>query len=468
MKKNLFISMTIAAAATGLAGCEPEADEKSNACEIVTFTAGGVKWGINGTDITCAYQPEAVSNSLTPVITVSDGATVNPPSGAAQNFFTEEGVSYTVTAEDGTTQKTYTAKALTAVASGTTGEGTWALTGTAPNYTLTISGTGAMEDYEITYINNEEHTTSPWDTYREDIKTAVIQEGVTIIGDFAFAGCHGFTGSLTIPNSVTTIGDAAFSDCSGLTAISVDASNQNYSSSDGVLFNKDQTTLIQCPGGKTGSYTIPNSVTTIGYVAFGGCTGLTGSLTIPNSVTTIGNSAFYGCSGFTGSLTIPESVETIGRAAFAYCRGFTGSLTIGDSVKTIGEAAFRNCRGFTGALTIPESVETIGRAAFQGCTGFASVTIGNSVTTIGTEAFAVCSGLTTVTIGNSVKTIGGYAFYGCTGLTTVINLRITPQSMGSFTFTNINNITLKVPSIAVDTYKSAVVWRDFKEIKSIE
>ena len=102
--------------------------------------------------------------------------------------------------------------------------------------------------------------------------------------------CSGLT-SVTIPNSVTSIGDNAFVCCSGLTSIVVDASNTAYSSQDGVLYNKAKTVLIQCPGGKSGGFTIPDSVTSIGDYAFASCTGLT-SVTIPNSVTSIGDGAF--------------------------------------------------------------------------------------------------------------------------------------------------------------------------------
>ena len=101
------------------------------------------------------------------------------------------------------------------------------------------------------------------------------------------------------PYSVTGIGAGAFNDCTSLTAITVDATNSVYSSVAGVLFNKSQTTLIQCPGGKAGSYSIPNGVTSIGSAAFEYCASLT-SVTIPNSVTSIGDGAFMNCTSLTG------------------------------------------------------------------------------------------------------------------------------------------------------------------------
>ena len=307
--------------------------------------------------------------------------------------------------------------------------------------TLTISGTGDMPDYNGSDM--------PWASYQSSITTAVIEDGVTYIGQTAFAGCTSLT-SVTIPNSVTSIGDGAFTACSSLTSIDVADDNLYYTSENGVLFDKAKTTLIQYSAGKTGAYTIPNSVTSIGVGAFSGCSGLT-SVTIPNSVTFIGVGAFSGCSGLT-SVIIPNSVTSIGFAAFYGCSGLT-SVIIGNLVSTIDNAVFNYCTSlshitvdednmyyasvdgilFDKAKTdlirypegktdtyynIPSSVTIIGEGAFEYCSNLTSVTIPNSVITIGSLAFYQ-SNLTSIYIPNSVTTISSCAFTSCNGLTSV-------------------------------------------------
>ena len=281
------------------------------------------------------------------------------------------------------------------------------------------------------------------------------QYNVTTIGERAFSSCSGLT-SVTIPDSVTSIGERAFYYCSSMTSINVGSGNPNYSSLNGVLFNKDVSILIACPNGLQGEYEIPDSVTSIGDYAFYYCSGLTSvtipdsvksigfyafsscsrltSVTIPDSVTSIRESMFSGCTSLT-SVTIPDSVKSIGAYAFSSCYGLT-SVIIGNSVTSIGFYAFRDCSGLT-SVTIPDSVKSIDGSAFNNCTGLTSVTIGNSVTSIGNYAFYGCYGLTSVIIGNSVTSIGESAFNNCTGLTSVT----IPDSVTSIRYSAFKNCT---------------------------
>lgn len=250
------------------------------------------------------------------------------------------------------------------------------------------------------------------------------------IADDAFRGCTRLRGSLTIPNSINDIGNYAFYGCTGF---------------DGTLSLGDVTRIKDCAFANcshfTGELVIPNTVTTIGVSAFQGCSGFTG-LTLPNSLTEISAKAFADCSGFTGSLTIPNTVTTIGQMAFCQCSGFTGTLTIPNAVTTIGYMAFGHCTGFTGTLTLPNSIAEIGAGAFMLCLGFTgTLTIPNTVEVISHDAFSGCAGFTGLNIPNSVTDIQDFAFYGCSGLVGNLTIPNSVVNIKSKAFKNCANLS---------------------------
>jgi hypothetical protein len=225
------------------------------------------------------------------------------------------------------------------------------------------------------------------------IPDTINNDPVTGIGPNAFLQDYSLT-SITIGTNVTSIGKFAFNQCLTLTNITVIAGNPDYSSTNGVLFNLNQTLLIQYPEALGDSYTIPNSVTNLEDSAFDECYKLT-NITIPNSVTSIGEDMFALCFSLT-NIIIPNSVTSMGNYTFASCLNLT-SATVGNSVTSIGTNAFYQCFALT-SITIPNSVTSIGQEAFIYCSNLTSVTIGNGVTNIGQFAFLGCPSLTNLTV----------------------------------------------------------------------
>ncbi len=168
------------------------------------------------------------------------------------------------------------------------------------------------------------------------LTVVVISNGVTRIGEKAFGYCMNLS-SITIPASVTNIATAPFWGCGFLQEISVDEANTVYSSRDGILFDEDQTEIIQCPAGWCGDYTIPDGVTRIADYAFRDCIDLT-DIAIPESVVHIGVEAFFACFSLS-RIAIPDSVTSIGEWAFAHAYGLT-HIEIGRGVTSIGDRAF--------------------------------------------------------------------------------------------------------------------------------
>jgi len=289
--------------------------------------------------------------------------------------------------------------------------------------------------------------------------------GVTSIGGGAFYGCANLT-SISVPAGVTTIGSGVFNGCSSLTAINVDALNANFSSSSGVLYNKNQTALLCYPAGKTNSsYTIPNTVTSIGdYAVFGNA--IVGNFWIPYGVTNIGAGAFDGCYYISINVdplnTVFSSVNGIlfnknQTVLLRYPEGKSGNYTVPNTVTAIESSAFYNCVNLTG-VTIPASVTNIGEGAFKGCGNLTAITVDALNTNFSSSSGVLFNKSQTVLLcypagktgsfgmPDSVTSIGNYAFYGCSGLTD-INFTINSQfvKIGDYAFEGCINLDITIP-----------------------
>ena len=223
----------------------------------------------------------------------------------------------------------------------------------------------------------------------ESLVSVTIPNSVTSIGNFAFTGCESLA-NITIPYGVSNIDSSAFDYCTTLTSINVDNANINYCSENGVLFNKSKTVLIRYPAGKQGNiYSVPNSVTDIGYGAFYSCINLA-DINIPNSVTNIDSFAFYKCKSLKNA-TLPDRLAAIGGYMFYDCENLT-SVTIPNSITSIGSYAFWGCKSLT-SIQLPNDIMTIREGAFSFCEGFTNVIIPASVTSISHSVFNNCTGL---------------------------------------------------------------------------
>jgi hypothetical protein len=321
---------------------------------------------------------------------------------------------------------------------------------------VTVIGNGAFEGCEnlvsaaipstITDIGEDAFH------YCYKLSSINIPDGVITIGNYAFAFCSALA-SVNIPNSVTTIGMGTFGYCNNLTAITVgsgltivdrysftasgnllsftvDSENKSYMSEDGVLFNKAKTKLIRYPPGKSGIYTIPNTVTSINTDAF--TSSKLTSVTLGNSVAEIGDGVFFNCYQLTSFIVNNENMHYMSDDGVLF-----------NKTKT---ALVRYPEGKSGE----------------------EYAIPHTVTSIEYEAVAACRHLTAVTIPGSVTFIDKYAFYACANLTNVTVGRTTPPNISVndniFKDVPLSTATLHVPAGTKATYEAANVWKEFGNI----
>ncbi len=379
-------------------------------------------------------------------------------------------------------------------------------------------------------IDEDEYEHGMWDNwgydestgeYEDDdtvthIENLVIPEKidgylVTAIAQNAFWGDWDIK-SAKIPASVTSIGNKAFFECEHLKKFVVDSKNPDYSSSDGVLFNKSKTKIIAYPSGKKGSYSIPKTVKTLLQYAFRSCHQLT-ALTIPKSlINIIGKTPFYDCSklvkyivdisntkyssqngvlfnkkgsalisfpgGKKGSykipaavkkieykafmnskvqhVIIPNSVTIISPYAFSYCRSLR-DVVLSNQITEIGYRVFEGCEKLQ-SIVIPDSVKIIGKSSFGECDGMLNVTFGSGVETIGEDAFCNCQSLENITLPDNIITIGDGSFWRCLDLKNIV-LSKNLKSIGDLAFYECDSLTeITLPDSLISIKSNAFDW----------
>lgn len=308
------------------------------------------------------------------------------------------------------------ANAADEIASGTCGANlTWVMTGDG---VLTISGEGNMYDYNMS-------STPPWNSYRESITSAVVEDGITALGNYSFLWCTNLA-SVKLPDSLTTIGTRAFHGCSSLVDITIPES-VTYLGSD-AFFSCESLVFVKVPSGVTEIYfglfrgcsslvevDLHDGITEIGNEVFYGCSSLA-SIAIPSGVTMIGSSLFEGCTALT-DITIPDSVTDIGSYAFSSCESLA-KIQIPSGVTEIGSGAFNGCAALV-RVQLPEGIRSIENYLFKNCAALQEVDIPEGTVSIGKDAFKNCTALTTIRLPDSLTSIDDGAFSGCTALKTI-------------------------------------------------
>lgn len=344
-------------------------------------------------------------------VTLDDGTGVAAEPGITDSEVQEENQGTEINPEEEKPQEEAGERNI--IDSGTCGEKvTWTLDDTG---LLIISGEGEMEDYSwkdsLFYGNT-------------NIKSVVIEDGVTNIGTYLFENCVRLT-EITIPNSVTSIGESAFSSCDNL---------ENIVLPDSIVVIGGSA-FSHCSS--LTSISIPESVTTIGPGAFEYCSSLV-NINIPNGVTHIRENTFRVCSNLV-SVDISESVVEIGDYAFWACNGLK-NIDIPNSVTSIGSGAFQNCHFLTN-ISIPDSVTEIGSGAFAQCYNLKNIVLPANLTEINEALFSGGNSLTSVVIPDKVTDIGNAAFSDCRSLKSV-TIPPSVAFIGTTAFDNSNNVTI--------------------------
>ena len=282
----------------------------------------------------------------------------------------------------------------------------------------------------------------------------LIPEGVTEIEWDAFNHCYGLMGSLTLPSTLKKIGTSAFSNCQFICELRLPEQ----------LIHIDGSAFYGCSG-FYGNLILPDNLEYLGGWAFAYCSGFIGNLVIPQKITSIYGSTFQSCLGLNGTLTLPDGISIIEEQAFMECP-FRGELVLPNELRTIESSAFMFSQ-FSGTLKLPEKLTIIGGQAFSGCSRLSGVLeIPKSVLGIGARAFQGCDNIEGIILPENLESIASDAFGCCFNISSIVCKNPIPPTVLSGAFNGVpkDNFTLEVPESAVEQYRAAPGWSEFKRI----
>jgi hypothetical protein len=302
------------------------------------------------------------------------------------------------------------------------------------------------------------------------LKSFIIPSSVTTINDYAFENCINLK-TILIPSSVTLIGQLAFHGY--FDSLIVDKNNNNYSSKDGILYNKSQSQLIQCPVSTAGIFTIPSTVQYINTKAFDRCNNIQ-LFNIPSSVNSITNNAFTGCRGLINVDINNVTYSSENGILFnknktivmRYPTSLKGDYNVPTTVTSISNFAFEDCMDLT-SIYLPPSVTFMGNGTFHNCNALTESIIPYSVSSFGYGFLNNCTNLKSVIIPSTVDTYSSNTINDCNGLESIYNYATKPANLiAASVFGNLNKskCILYVPVGTKTAYQSANIWKDFTNI----
>lgn len=327
-----------------------------------------------------------------------------------------------------------------------------------------LTDDGIMRVYGSGTMSNYSNNGMPWRDLRDQIRTLVVEEDISMIGYYAFQNCDSLT-TVTLPSTLKRIGQYAFQDCDNL----------DLTLPDGITII-DMYAFLNCP---KLTATLPSTLKELGTRAFQGTA--VASAHIPAGLTTtMGDAPFADCQNLTAITVDANNPKYTAQDGVLYSKDMTqlrqypagktdAEFKVPDGVTAILAYSFFG-NAHLKAVSLPDGLKTINVGAFYMCSGLEAVNIPEGVTVLNGSVFYGCPSLRSVTLPSTLKNINANAFGGCSRIESIVSLAATPPTVGnSNVFYLVSKmVPVYVPSANVDDYKKANIWKDFKNIVGIQ